>query len=158
MTIAQRLKQLKTENDPSKLNEFHLKYEELFKIHAGLLCWQIVKVFNVKEPSYKVNPVFQALSKPPYNTNEQKDFSENRVSVSLAVNKNDKIKSIFLAKDLSVPTEEAFDKKLFTVDVFDLLINDELEFSEVIHAGCWKAVAENLKLKLEHTTNTEQDI
>ena len=55
-------------------------------------------------------------------------------------------------------TEEAFDKKLFTVDVFDLLINDELEFSEVIHAGCWKAVAENLKLKLEHTTNTEQDI
>lgn len=155
MTLKEKFLSITKSDNEKNIAEFKEKYKEIFSVNANILCWEIINVLKSKLTDYKINPVYQALPQPPY-TSEKKDFSENKVSVSLALNKNSKITSIFLANDMSVETLEDFEKQAFDLDTFEILRNNELPYSEEIHQGCWKAITKSLKLKIENSQSNEQ--
>lgn len=147
MTIKQQFNTLKESNNQERLKKFYNKYKSIFEMPAKVLCFEIVKVFKENDPTLKVNPVHQVVGNY-YEMQQREDKNsnyQNTISTSLAINKNGKVKCIVLCEHSTAANEERFLSANYMVNVFDLLLDDNLEYAEIIHEGCWKAISENLK-------------
>ena len=143
MTIRERFNALKKQNDKEKLNEFHEKYEQLFKLPAKTLTNEVVKILKEKEQTAKINPVHEVVGN--YYEMKKDDEFNKTISTSISIQRGNKCEKITLIQNSTAKDKEDFVFGNYIVDIFDLMLNNNICYAKEIHHACWKAITTNLK-------------
>lgn len=155
MNIKQKFEQLKKANDQDGLLKFYKKYEPIFIITAKTLCNGVTEAFKLSKPELKVNPVIEVVGNyfEMQKREDKNSCFQGTISTSIAVREKSKFDKIVLIKNSSAEDEEMFQFAQYEVNIFPLLLNDNLVYADIIHKGCWNAVKENLK-EIAHNLTT----
>ncbi|MBQ8615432.1 MAG: hypothetical protein IJ415_02580 [Clostridia bacterium] len=157
MILREKFNKLKEQNDDKKLMIFHQKHQHLFVMPAKILTDEIVKVLKAKDETLKVNPVHEVVG--DYHNMQQREdktsvFNET-ISTSIAIKKANKIEKIILIENSTAVSEDSFRFGTYNVDIFNLLLNDNIPHKDEIHQACWSAIAKNLKNHLAEQNLTK---
>lgn len=146
MTIREQFNNLLKQRNEECLGVFYKKYQLIFKMPAVTFTKQISQTFKEADKSIKVNPVYEVVG--DYYKMQEMEESEiynKTISLSISIQKESNIKKVVLLKNLSAKDEHEFKFGEFKIDIFELLLNKDIEHKQLIDNACWKAIAENLK-------------
>lgn len=146
MTLRQTFNQLKQENNKEKLNYFYMKYGHLMNVPAKTLTQEIVDTLKKNNEHLKIYPVYE-IEGNLYELQSKSETEQLNQTIATSISIKDKYttRKISLTKGSSAKSFEEFEFGDYTVNVFDILLNDNIESSKEIHLACWKAVATNLR-------------
>ncbi len=141
MTIREQFKQLKASKNVETIEKFKKKYRQVFYVNSSIVCKAIVEAIKQENPKLKVNPVRQTK-------NNAKLTPIQDITTTIVVKHNSDFTFIHLAEKSTACNESDFISGEYPIDVFNILMDDTLPYSKLVHSACWEAITENLKQQI----------
>lgn len=128
------------------------EYSKTFKIEAIVLANELKKLFINKFPKAQVGVVHECIGEHAdvehfYGYHH---YFEGTKTMALEIIKNNNSELIVLHKE---QTSEDLSKNLdyllgrYKVNIYELLLNNNLKYTNLIHKACWLAISETVKTK-----------